>query len=257
MAQNVKQSLESQKQEVFIFSLENLAKELMNKANKTLSDYSFSDTKTLTSYLVPAKDSATIVKILSDIGITGSATIKNANGKSYIIFKGYAGQRTLLKGTRYLATNPTIIKMGIGTKGIKSSLAKGSMLTLIVTVPLSIVDICLKDQATMTRIIGTVASDVTKVLLSSGAAGLAAIVAGSITTLVAGPIIVALVVGVAVGIGLEALDQKFQITESIIMAIESKLDEINGNITKEIDKAKRTLKFQAENGLPVGQGLFY
>lgn len=257
MAQNVRQSLESHKQELHIFSLETLAEELKQKVDKTLSDYAFSDTKTLASFLVPAKDTLSITKLLSDIGLKGKAAIKNVNGKSYIIFQGYAGQRSVLKGTRFLAANPTIIKMGIGTKGIRNSLAKGSLLTLLVTVPLSIVDICLKDQVTMTRILGTVASDITKVLLSSATAGLAALAAGSITTIVAGPIIVALVVGVAVGYGLEAVDQRFKITETIIKAIENELDQIGDNIKQEINRAEKTLKYQMENGLPVGQGLFY
>src|SRR5690625_7262492 len=41
-------------------------------------------------------------------------------GKQYIVFKGNHRLRTVLKGTRYLATNTTIMKFGIGGQALKT-----------------------------------------------------------------------------------------------------------------------------------------
>lgn len=261
MAPTIKPALEANQQTIHMFSLEDLAKELSYKLGKTLDGYTFSDTKTIGSYYVPVTDAIVVQKILKDLGISGQAILKNVDNKSYVILKGYPGKRSVLTGTRYLSSNPKIIKMAIGTKAVNHSILKGSLVTLAITIPLSVVDVCMKDEFSMGRLIGTVASDITKVLISSGVAGIAAMAVGAVTTIAAGPLIAAIFVGVAVGMALESLDQRYGITDKLIEAIEKEMssfyDRTVGEFYRGMKRVEDMLEYQSINGLPVGRGIFY
>lgn len=202
-----------------------------------------------------------MAQIFKELGVSGEVAIKNVGKKSYVILKGRPGTRTILNGTRYLASNPKIIKFAIGTKAVNRSIIKGSLVTLVITVPLSVVDVILKDEFTMGRLIGTVASDITKVLISSGIASIASIAVGAVTTVAAGPLIAAIFVGIAAGLALESLDQRYGITDKLISAIDDELNSLYertiGDFKRGLQKVENLLEYQAKNGLPVGQGIFY
>ncbi|WP_370981001.1 hypothetical protein [Agaribacterium sp. ZY112] len=261
MSSNLKPALEANQKDAYIFSLEALAKEVSYKLGKNLDDFDFSDAKSLGAYYVPIQDSRVVLEIMKELGITGEIVMKNVRGKSYVILKGTPGNRNLLRGTRYLSNNPQIIKMAIGTKAVSRSIVKGSLVTLIITVPLSIADVCLKDDFTMGRLFGTLATDITKVLISSGAASLAALAVGAVTTVAAGPLIAAIFVGVAVGVALESLDQRFGITDKLVKAIEEEMNTLYertiGEFKREIRRVEALMDYQSRNGLPVGEGIFY
>lgn len=261
MESQIKPALESNQETLYMFSMESLLKEAKEKLGKSLDDYTVSDAKKHGSYYVPIADSLVAMKILKDLGISGKAVMKNVSGKSYVILKGLPGKRNILTGTRYLATNPKIIKMAIGTKAVNRSILKGSMITLVITIPLTIVDACLKDQVSIGTLLGSVASDITKVLIASGAASLAAMAVGAITTLAAGPLIAAIFVGVAAGMALESLDQRYGITDKLVAAIDEELNSLYertiGDFKRGVQRIENHLRYQATNGLPVGQGIFY
>lgn len=56
-------------------------------------------------------------------------------GRKYIIFKGNHKLRELIKGTRYLASNPVLMKLGIGARAA-TSLIKGNLLVTVIVSPL-------------------------------------------------------------------------------------------------------------------------
>jgi uncharacterized membrane protein len=96
----------------------------------------------------------------------------------------------------------------------------GARLTIFLTVPLTILECILKDQTTMTQIIGHVYSDLIKVGISSLIAAIAGIAVGSVVTFAAAPIIVAIAVGVVAGLALEAIDKHYGLTDKLVAAME-------------------------------------
>lgn len=261
MGQEIKPILESDQQTVHMFSMDDLLIEAKDSLGKTLEDFTLQDAKTIGTQYVPIADAVVATKILRELGVTGEAVTKTVNGKAYVILKGLPGNRDVLKGTRYLSNNPKILKMAIGTKAVTRSIMKGSIITLLISIPMSIADVCLKDQVTMGKLLGVVASDICKVLISSGVATIAALAVGAVTTLAAGPLIAAIFVGVAVGVALESLDQRFGITDKLVAAIDEELNSLYertiGDFIRGIQKIEDLLDYQARNGLPVGKGVFY
>lgn len=147
-------------------------------------------------------DTRTAIKLVKDFGVNGKVVLKPVNGKQYVIFKGYAGTRSIFAGTRYLATNPKVVDMAIGKVGVNRAIMSGARVTIFLVVPLNILNSILSDQQTMTQLIGSTATDLAKVGAASAIASLAATATATLTTLAAGPIVVAVVVGVATSLAL-------------------------------------------------------
>ncbi|WP_299017165.1 hypothetical protein [uncultured Photobacterium sp.] len=93
-----------------------------------------------------ALDLKTLTKLVRELGFTGRIIQKRVSGKTYIIFKGYPGLRSIFMGTRYLATNGKVMDMAIGTTALKNSALSGFRLTLFFTVPLVVVEHLFKDK---------------------------------------------------------------------------------------------------------------
>lgn len=134
-----------------------------------------------------------------------------ANGKSYVVFKGYAGNRQVFKGTKYLAANPKVVRMAIGPKGIAASIKGGFVITFVLSVGVEVIDYLINDKATMSGLLGTLTADFFKIGISGIAAAITATAIG--TTVVFGsiasaPFLVAIAVGVATGLLLERIDKK-------------------------------------------------
>ncbi|UTA46935.1 hypothetical protein L1F30_12265 [Simiduia sp. 21SJ11W-1] len=254
-------SFTANQSEAYIFSLESLLKEASEKLGKSLEDFDTGTAKTLGGFYSPAQDLLLATKIMSELGINGQIVTKRVNNKTYIILKGNPGLRQVLRGTRYLASNPKIIKFAIGTQGVNRTIAKGGIVTLLVTIPLSVVDIILQDSVTVGKVVGTISTDIAKVLVSAGIGSLAAMAVGAVTTLAAGPLIAAIFVGIAASVALESLDQKYGITDKLIKAIDDELNSLYnktiGEFVRGIRQVEAVLEYQIRNGLPVGRGIFY
>jgi len=181
-------------------------------------------------------DFVTLGKLLKDLGLrNGNAILKNVNGRQYVILKGYANSRSILTGTRYLASNPKIVQMAVGTIGLKKAIRSGGMLTIALYVPIEILKFVLDDTATFSSLAGTIATDIIKVGIGTVLAELSALAAGSVTTVAAAPIVVAIGVGVLSGVVLNAIDDHFGLTDKLIAA----LDEIGDEISKKVESLER------------------
>ena len=84
-----------------------------------------------------------------------------------------------------------------------------------------------EDERSLSHLLGTIASDMMKFSAAAAAGWLAAAAVGSLTTLVAGPLIAAVAVGVGVGILLDRMDRKYGLTETMVSAIEDKVENVN------------------------------
>jgi hypothetical protein len=176
-----------------------------------------------TTLTAPALDLITASKIIKEFGFKANKVqIKTyANGKRYVIFKGYAGQRNIFKGTRYLADSPKVVRMAIGPKGIAKSIKGGFVLTFVLASGIEVMDYIINDKATLSVLLGTLSADFFKIGLSSIAAALAATAAGGVVVFgsaAASPFLIAIAVGVATGYLLDKIDKRLGVTYALIQA---------------------------------------
>lgn len=187
------------------------------------------------SYYASADDAVTMAKLIGDLGGVGArAYIKSYGGKPHIILKGHAGLRTVLTGTKYGIKNPKVISMGLGKSGAVAAARQGGIFTVVLLSAYRVADYFLTDQATLSQLIGTLATDVVKVGIATGAAILVASSA-VVATFAVGPIIAVVVVGVTVSALLEIADNRLGITNRIIAG----LDEMGDSAESYIAQKKR------------------
>jgi hypothetical protein len=176
--------------------------------------------KDVANYVAPAKDASVAAKLLSDFGISpGKVLVKQYAGKDYVIFKGLPGNRKVFKGTRYLAKNPNVVRMAVGPKGVMKAVKGGFVLTVVLSVGIEVFDYIIRDNATLSELLGTVTGDLVKIGLSTIAGAVAGLVVGSaavIGSVAAAPLIAAIAVGVATGYFLDKIDSRFGATQALI-----------------------------------------
>jgi hypothetical protein len=178
-------------------------------------------------YISPIMDAATLSLVCKDLGITGRAIPKVINGRQYIAFSGYPGFRTMFPGTIYSANNSKIITMAIGSLGIKKMVKSGGILTICLTVPLTVLELYLKDQLTLSAIAGTLTADIMKIGVGSLIGAVAGLAVGGLTTVACAPIIAAIFAGGYAGYKLDQLDERYGLTEKLIAALEEMGDEMD------------------------------
>ncbi|MBP0484990.1 hypothetical protein [Sagittula salina] len=175
----------------------------------------------LTGAVSAMNDAKTIEKVTRELGLAGRGYIKQVNGKAYFILKGNPGLRPTLQGTRYLATNPKITQLIVSPKTMAAGAAKATGIAIIAYCALHVVEYVLADEdRSLARLLGTVGADVIKFGVAAAAGWLAGAIVGSATTVVAGPLIAAFVVGVTVGIVLDRVDRAYGLTELLVRGIE-------------------------------------
>ena len=235
--------LQANKHELYCLSLEEfneITETNLNNSGKRNAWLSWTQLKDklqfVASYTSTAKDLTTLAKVFADLGYAGTkAYIKYYKGKPYVIFKGNAGLRTIFNGTRYSLNNTKIVQMAIGRTGAIQSAKMGGVLTIILLSGIRIADYLLNDEATLNRLIGTLATDVVKVGIATGASIVAATAVAAVTTVAIGPIVAAIGIGVLVSYGLDKLDNHYNLTEKLISA----LDETQANIQNQVERVKQ------------------
>jgi len=192
-------------------------------------------------------------KLVEDLGALGSRVYyKRYNGVLHVIFKGYAGTRKILNATRYLATNPKVVQMGVGKAGAVSRVRGGMVLTLVLVSAFRIVDYVMRDEATLAGLIGQLASDVIKVGASAGCAAVIASIAAGVSVIscfAVGPLLVAIAVGFGVGTALDYLDSRHQVTERIVEGMDSAVERTRHAISQRIDRLDQSVARAARETL--------
>lgn len=175
-------------------------------------------------YTVPVMDALVAAKLIREFGFSAEKVrIKEYKGRKYVIFKGYPGQREIFKGTRYLATNPKVVRMAIGPKGITESAKNGFAVAFVISVSLETLNYLLSDEETLAEFLGTVTADTVKIAIAAIAGSLAGILAGSVSIaagVVSAPLVVAIAVGLATGAVLNILDRRYGVTKALINSYE-------------------------------------
>ncbi len=257
----VKRMVQAKAQSLDVFSSEDLIRAWEKETGKSLPQLSAEYAKVGAGYVSAVLDMRTVLIMIGDLGVKGKVVLKVAHGKQYVIFKGYAGQRSIFNAARYLAANPKVVDMAIGQVGVRASVVAGARLTIFLVVPLNVINYLLNDHSSLSRLIGTIATDLLKVGAASVVAALIATGTATVTTIAAGPLIVAIGVGLFVGYSLDKLDKKFGVTDLLVSSIERSYDVSFGEVGRQLDKGikvvEKRMRWQLNNGLPVGQGIFY
>ncbi|MFJ1337599.1 hypothetical protein ACIKP7_05585 [Pseudomonas caricapapayae] len=193
-----------------------------------------------TNWGVPAAlgayDTYNVAALLRDIGGLGTkARVSTHNGRQYLILTGYPGLRNKLRGTRYGLRNAQLVDLGIGKYGIRGSSIIGFKLSCYVAVGVEILEWIFNDEAVMTDLFAGVGVELIKAGIASAIGYAAALAAGVFFTAAAAPAIIGAVVVLAIGIGLNAIDNHYGIKNSVKAGMRYAVDHIE-NIQEKITK---------------------
>ncbi len=199
------------------------------------------------SYYASADDLRTLSKLVGDLGgFATKAYVKTYGGKPHIILKGHPGLRNVLTGTKYGIKNPKIVTMGLGKAGAIHAAKSGGILSIVLLSTYRVANYFLTDQATLSQLIGSLATDVVKIGITTGASIAAAsgIVAAGFTIAV-GPILAVVIIGIGVSWTLGVIDQHYGITDRLIDG----LDELGNDVQAYIQKQKKRAKNSASEAV--------
>jgi len=241
----LKQQIKSNQHEVFVVSIEEMDA-IVKSSPKGNLPHIKSEWQKLkgkaevgAGYYASADDLRTLSKLVGDLGgFATKAYVKTYGGKPHIILKGHSGLRRVLTGTKYGIKNPKVITMGLGRAGAIHAAKSGGILSVVLLSAYRAADYFLTDQATLNQLIGSLATDVVKVGIATGAsiAAASAIVALGFTVAI-GPIAAVVLVGIGTSMALSFLDEYYGITDRVIAG----LDGISADIGDRIEGVKQNL----------------
>ncbi|CRG49097.1 membrane protein [Yersinia wautersii] len=194
----------------------------------------FSVTDPISAYAGNIYDSRGVYDVIREFkrfSITATEYV-GENGRKYIHISGYAGLRRIITGTRYGASHPQMLSMGIGQQGLSSNIVKGLKFCILFSIGYRTIEGIFKDEYTLAEFIGNITMDMAKtaivaaVSFSIGSVLTAsAILGGSIIAVAC----VVLIIGFFAASALSILDEKYGISEKLIVLL-----------TKEMRKKPRT-----------------
>jgi hypothetical protein len=194
--------------------------------NEDLKDTVLADAVAIGQLL---QNSAKVVQQIRLLGVFGHAYMKEVGKKKYIIFKGRAGLRPNLKGTRYLAENPKVRCFVVGSKDIWKDAAEGTKIAVVAMVAIDITQEVLSDHPSLVGLGVQITSDVAQAAASAiiGAGAGVFLLALVPTAPVAIVFVTVVGMGFLAGMGLTALDNHFGLTKTcrrVIITWEKRLE---------------------------------
>lgn len=205
----------------------------------------------LSPYVSPFLDAVTLARVTGDLGINGRVIPKVINGRQYIAFSGYPGLRNIFTGPIYKVDNIKIVNMAIGTRGIAKSIAKGAYLTILITIPLTVVESMLKAPGDLYVLFGNVASELIKIGIPALIAAIMGIGMTGSAILASLPMGVAIAIGVGTGFILNSVDKRYKLTERLIEGLKGLEVKAQGTATSAGNGVWNTLR---AGGLGMGGG---
>lgn len=165
--------------------------------------------------------------------IFGRYYVQTQGGKQYLVFKGRAGLRQVLTGTRYLANHTKVMSLGIGGQALKESAKGGLLISVVFSITINSLSWLFKDEFRWTDWLATISTDVLKAVIAgtaayvTGAAIAGKAAAGTVAIL---PIAAGLFVAVTFAVGLYLIDQHFGITAALIEHLERKEESVKQDL---------------------------
>ncbi|QMV13197.1 hypothetical protein [Vibrio spartinae] len=243
----IKQDIQSNQHEIYVISFEemdNIVKS--NLCYSSSAKQSWKKIKKCTEYgagyYSSADDIRTLSKLVGDLGgwakgWSGRAYIKHYGGKPHIILKGNPRLRKVLTGTKYGVNNAKVVTMGLGSSAAISAAKSGGIVSIILMTAYRVVDYFLTDEATLSQLIGSLATDVVKIGITTGVSIGAAYMMGFFS-LAIGPIAVVVAVGFGLSFLYDYVEDRYHITDQVI----SVLDEMSSNINTYLIRAKHKIE---------------
>ncbi|SFD89743.1 hypothetical protein [Paracidovorax konjaci] len=175
-----------------------------------------------------ANDALAITKTLNAIGMAGiKSYVKSTASGTYIIIKGYAAHRSgALTGTRYLATNPIMMKLGLGMQSLSGIAKGGFLLGVTVSTGIETMDFIFNDEKTMYDLVGGIGVEAVKGGLGALIGYGAALLIGSATSIAILPFAVMAVVAFGAGYTGNIMDSKYQIKAKVIAALKNSSEKV-------------------------------
>ncbi|MCD1597444.1 hypothetical protein [Rheinheimera aquimaris] len=189
------------------------------------------------NYLALGGDMTKLAQLGYALGGLGQAYVKSYNGKSYIVLKGHAGLRRVLTGTRYLTNNTQVMALGLGKHAAQAAVRSGGILTVCLVGAYRVADYFLRDEATLTQLVGNLAVDIVKVAITAGVAW--GMVAGAaMLSIAVGPIVAVVLVGALLTPALNAIDSQYGISQSVVKG----LDELSIKSQRYAEQARQQIQ---------------
>lgn len=238
--QQIRSQLKSNRHEVFVLSIEAFneiikeSKSHIKPSNINAWQKHKEKLQTTASLLPHARGASSVSKLLGDLGAVGVRVYyKNYGGNTHIILKGNPRLRKVLTGTKYGVNNSKVVTMGLGKGGALNAAKTGGIFSIVLMSSYRVADYFLNDKVTLNQLIGTLATDVTKIALSTGLA-IAIATTEAVAVFAAGPLIAVVAIGFIASVGLDYLDKKYKITDRLIAA----LDQAESNLERNIEQGK-------------------
>ena len=235
-----------------VFSKDDLILTWKQKCGQAVDNMLGVGVKNISTGFSTSLDLAQVIKMLRDLGLKGKVKLIVKNGTQYIIFKGYAGTRSFFTGVKYGMDHVKVMELGLGKTALDSKIYSGAKFTIYFSVGVDILSYILNDNQTMSYLLGTVSSDIVKTAMSTAALKTVAYLVGvdSTTTVVLEGAVsilsslgIVIVVGIAVFLLAEYMDNKYHLTDKLI---------------KEIDvilSAQFKQRFKAQMKMQIDEGL--
>ena len=192
------------------------------------------------NYYSSADTAVLVARVVGDMGAVGARVyFREYHGRLHIILRGSPGLRRIFTGTKYGVNNARVISMGLGRAGAVSVARQGGILTIILLSAYRVVDYFLTDSATLTQLIGTLATDVVKVGIATGVSiGMATAAAAftGVATFAIGPLAVVLVFGFVASVLLQIVDEHLGITNRVIAALDELSERAESHIVRTKDQ---------------------
>jgi len=169
-----------------------------------------------------ANDAYLFTRTLIALRLAGARTYVKATPKgTYIIITGRAGFRgNLLQGTRFLTTNPRMVQMGLGMRGLQGVARGGFILSLVVGIGVETLDFIFNDEKTMHDLVGGIGVEAVKAGLATMVGLGAGLVVGvGAATLAILPLVTMAVAVFLSGIALNKIDEIWDIKKNVIFAL--------------------------------------
>lgn len=158
--------------------------------------------------------------------------IQNYAGASYIILKGNPALRHHLTGTRYLASNPKVVSMGLGKAGAANAIRGGGIVTVIFSVWFHGMDQLMQDELTWHDFVGGLAADVVIAAAGAGIIWTGLTFTGiAVTGLAIGALLAVFAVGGLISYGLSNLFSN-ELTKYFVETLKSMEKYLKVKVTK-------------------------
>ena len=164
------------------------------------------------SYSSSVDDTITLSLLAGQMGVSTRVYYKKYGRSWHIILKGNQRLRSILTATRYKARHTKVLSIGLGLAGAKHIAKTGGFITIWLLSAFRVLDFVLSDQATLGKLIGSLATDVVKVAIAVGASLFAA---GFFATFAIGPLLAVIAIGVGASWGLSKFDERYKLTETL------------------------------------------